>query len=575
MSPRNRRPSLLSTITDKALALPPATTEARVTRDLAVPMADGVVLLGDLHQPVGQVAAGPVVLIRLPYGRAGLSGHLHGRTLARRGLQVFIQSTRGTFGSGGHFRPMTAEHDDGLVTLAWVREQPWCDGRVATIGGSYYGHTQWALAPYADPPLECSSLHVTASRFTATFYEGGAPSIRQALGWSANIGLQERRNPLTWLLATPLDNRKIDRALRRLPLQAADAVVTGAPVEFWRDFVAHGEPGDGFWQVANHDEADLTRMPPVTMVSGWWDLFIRDQLHDYAALRAAGIDARIRVGPWIHGEPAEMKAIVQSDIEWLGHHLLGGPAPQGAPVQVTLLGTDTWLEFESWPPPGLEDLTLHLLPRGGLGDAPASGGDARATGEVASALTSSFTYDPVDPTPTAGGPLLSPPGKQADQSAIESRSDVLVFTGQPLPADLDIVGSTRAQVHIRSELPFADVHVRLCDVDEKGVSRNIVDGIRRVDPRTMEAPDLMPADDGSVRIDLELFPTAYRVRQGHRLRVQIAGGAFPRFARNHGTGEPFGTATALRRNRIEILHDESHPSGVVIPTRQGAAPDGG
>jgi len=68
MSPRNRRPSLLSTITDKALALPPATTEARVTRDLAVPMADGVVLLGDLHQPVGQVAAGPVVLIRLPHG---------------------------------------------------------------------------------------------------------------------------------------------------------------------------------------------------------------------------------------------------------------------------------------------------------------------------------------------------------------------------------------------------------------------------------------------------------------------------------------------------------------------------
>ena len=97
-------------------------------------------------------------------------------------LQVFIQSTRGTFGSGGHFRPMTTEHEDGLATLDWVRAQPWCDGRVAMTGASYFGHTQWAIAAYADPPLECISPHITASHFTRTFYEGGAPSVITALG---------------------------------------------------------------------------------------------------------------------------------------------------------------------------------------------------------------------------------------------------------------------------------------------------------------------------------------------------------------------------------------------------------
>ena len=79
--------------------------------------------------------------------------------LARRGFQVFVQSTRGTFGSGGQFRPSPATSrrvDDGLATMAWLREQAWCDGRVSMTGASYLGHTQWAVAPYVDPPLESS-----------------------------------------------------------------------------------------------------------------------------------------------------------------------------------------------------------------------------------------------------------------------------------------------------------------------------------------------------------------------------------------------------------------------------------
>ncbi len=110
-------------LADAALGLPLRATPFAVERDLAAPMPDGVSLLGDLYRPVGASGPLPVVLIRLPYGRAGANGQFLGASLARRGFQVFMQSNRGTFGSGGHFRPFTTEHEDGLATVAWLREQ--------------------------------------------------------------------------------------------------------------------------------------------------------------------------------------------------------------------------------------------------------------------------------------------------------------------------------------------------------------------------------------------------------------------------------------------------------------------
>jgi len=154
---------------------------------------------------------------------------------------VFIQSTRGTFGSGGLFRPFTTEREDGLATLAWLRGQPWCEGEVATTGASYLGHTQWAVAPYADPPLRSVSLHVTAAKITAAFYRHGVPGLPNALTWTGLIGTQERG--LTGAIPNPRQLARLKRAFRKVPLQAADVDVTGAPVTFWRDFTGTRLPG--------------------------------------------------------------------------------------------------------------------------------------------------------------------------------------------------------------------------------------------------------------------------------------------------------------------------------------------
>jgi uncharacterized protein len=120
-------------------------------------------------------------------------------------------------------------------------------------------------------------------------------------------------------------------------------------------------------------------------------------------------------------------------------------------------------------------------------------------------------------------------------------------------------------VYVRPSRPYADVFVRLCDVDPDGVSRNVVDGIRRLDPRTLDAPDVEAGPDGVLAVRVELFPTGYRFRAGHRLRVQVAGGAFPRYARNMGTAEPFATATTGHRCDIEVFHDATRPSQITLP----------
>lgn len=518
-------------------------------RDLRVPLSDGVVLLADLYRAPGPLRPRPTVLMRTPYGRDGL-GSIIGSLLARRGFQVLVQSTRGTFGSGGQFRPFLHESSDGLNTLAWVRGQDWCDGRVSMVGPSYVGHTQWAVAPYADPGLCSMNADITASEFTSTFYPGGAPGLLNLATWVNQIGRQERIGAVTGFLATPVFSRRKRRAVTSQPLQAADVALTGAPVVFWRDFVEHAEQPREFWAPAEHDGYDAAAMPPVCMVTGWWDLFLDRQLVDFTALQRGGATARITIGPWSHGDRGSLSTIAHEMVHWLGVHLHGGEHDGRAPVRVYVQHADRWTDLPCWPPPEARPTEWYLDAGGGLGpDRPAG-----------TAPPSRFVYDPADPTPTVGGPMLQPPSKQLDNRTVEARDDVRVWTGPPLESDLDLLGPVSAVVYVRTGTGIGDVFVRLCDVGPDGASMNITDAMHRLVPdREATAPD------GTTVVRMTLSPTGYRVRAGHRLRVQVAGAAFPRFARNPGTGERTATAVDGERISYEILHDSEHPSHVVLP----------
>ncbi|MUN38312.1 CocE/NonD family hydrolase [Actinomadura litoris] len=537
--------TVLGRLTERILGLPAASTSATssagagavgVARDLRVPMADGVDLLADLHRPRG---AGPLpaVLVRTPYGRRQALVRVLVGVLARRGFQVVVQDVRGTGGSGGDFRAFHDERADGLATLAWLRAQPWCDGRVATAGASYLGFAQWALAPYADPPLAAMGLGVTASEMVGSFYPGGALSLHNTLVWSSLMGTRDGR-PLTHA-------RRVRRAMRHLPVGEADTAAVGRPEPFFREVTANAERRE-FWDATDHSAAVAATTAPASMVTGWWDLFLRGQLRDFEALQDAGRQPRITIGPWGHDLKA-LRAVLLDQVSWLDAHLHGdAAAPRRAPVRLHLQGAGRWLDVERWPPPGTEPTPLHLS-HVLTWDGDASGAEPLA-----------FTYDALDPTPSVGGPLLAPGrGGQRDNTRLERRGDVAVLTGAVLDRDLDLIGPVSAVIHVRTSTGHGDLFVRLSDVDPRGVSRNVTDGVLRIG-----AP-------GIVRAEVEMRPTAYRFRRGHRLRVLLAGGAFPRFARNHGRGEPAGRAVASRRVRFEVHRDADHPSSLLLPVWRG------
>ena len=144
--PRSQR--VLDKVMDRWSHLPAPTSGYTITRDLRIPARDGVDLLADLYEPTG--AAAGTILVRSPYGWSAPIAAFTGGVFARRGYRVLLARCRGTFGSGGTFDPMVHEVDDGADTVAWMREQPWFDGRFATYGASYMGFTQWALL--MDPP---------------------------------------------------------------------------------------------------------------------------------------------------------------------------------------------------------------------------------------------------------------------------------------------------------------------------------------------------------------------------------------------------------------------------------------
>ena len=186
--------SAASEILARRMRLPRARTRDVVCiRDLAVPMDDGAVLLADRW--VARDSDGhqqPTVLVRSPYGRRDLVGLIFGRLPAERGLQVVIQSVRGTFGSEGAFSPFD-ERADGLATLRWLREQPWHRGRIGMLGPSYLGLVQWAVASEAGDDLAALSIDVSASQFHGQTFAGGALSLETAASWMALVAAQERR----------------------------------------------------------------------------------------------------------------------------------------------------------------------------------------------------------------------------------------------------------------------------------------------------------------------------------------------------------------------------------------------
>jgi putative CocE/NonD family hydrolase len=533
--------------------LPPAITrDISVQQDLGVPTPDGTVLWADRYFSRNDDRA-PIVLLRTPYGRRGLAGII-GRTYAERGFQAVVQSVRGTFGSGGEFDPFHHEASDGRATLEWLAAQPWFGGSVGMAGPSYLGFVQWAVAGDAPDSLKALAIQVSASQFRDLVYPGGSFSLDTGLSWIHTVHNQER--PL-WrnLPSILLERRRLAPAFAHLPLRETDRMVTGERVPYFQDWLVHEQPGDPFWKEIDHSGHMDTVSPAVGLVGGWYDLFLPQQLEDYRALRAAGKQPYLTIGPWTHASPGLLLGTgLKEDFVWLDAHLRGETSQLRAlPVRLYVMGAKRWIDLPDWPPPSAPE--PHYLHPGGTlspNPPPASPPDR-------------YRYDPANPTPAVGGVVLGPHAGAKDNRKLEARSDVLTYTGEPLQDDLQVVGPVSAELYVRSSLEHTDFFTRLCDVHPNGRSINVCDGLQRLEPGQVE-----PAGDGTVRVQIELWPTAHRFAAGHRLRLQVSSGAHPRFARNPGSGEALASATRLEPAQQEIFHDPEHPSAVVLPVLSSA-----
>jgi uncharacterized protein len=531
--------SLFSAAAARALGLPPATNH--VLRELAVrlPAADGVELVTDLYL-AAPLEPRPTVLIRSPCGRSRLVwGGLAG-LFAERGYHAVIQSCRGTFGSGGRL-DFHAEASDGREAADWIVSQRWSNGEIGTFGPSYLSFVQWALASTRPPQLKAMAIQIMSADRSRTYYPGGAFALDNALTWSYQMAHQED-GALGGLLTMLRQRRALEPAFRHLPLLTADEVATGRAVPFYRDWVTH-QPGDEFWRELDFAPLLDEHQVPTSFVGGWYDYCLPYMLEEHGRLAAGGRDVQLVVGPWRHSSAAGGIAGFREALAWFDVHLKRDAGRRSsARVRVAMMGAWRldWRELESWPPRAAQ-VAWHLQPGVGL-----------APGVPPPSEPDRFRYDPADPTPAVGGTSLSSNSGPRDNRALESRADVLTYTSDPLLADLEVTGPVRAELHLESSTEHFDVFARLCDVDLRGRSTNLCDGILSCGPSTARP------------VCVDLWPTAYRFAAGHRVRLQVSGGSHPRFARNLGTGEPLATATALAVSDRIVFHDPERPSRLLL-----------
>jgi putative CocE/NonD family hydrolase len=223
------------------------------------------------------------------------------------------------------------------------------------------------------------------------------------------------------------------------------------------------------------------------------------------------------------------------------------------PVQLFVMGENRWRAAEAYPWPGTRYISWYLH----------EGGQLNLTEPAGAEAAESYVYDPAEPTPTLGGCTLNIPGGPFDQRPIEDRC--LIYTSEPLPQDVTIIGNVTCILHAMSSAPDTDWVVRLTDVDPDGFSRLLCDGILRARYRNDAAQPELLTPQQVYEFVVDLWDTANTFKAGHRLRVAVTSSCFPRFDRNLNTGGLFGMEAQGQVAINTVFHDAMRPSRIILP----------
>ena len=609
--------------------------EMAVTRDLMVPMRDRVRLATDLYRPArnGTAVAErfPVILERTPYDKTADSRSERTPAVARpksraevaaffvrRGYIVIYQDCRGRHASEGEFVKYLSDGDDGYDTCAWILAQPWCNGRIGTMGLSYAAHTQGALGSAGAPGV--AAMFLDSGGFSNAYQggirQGGAFELKQAT-WAFNQALESHEveaDPRRHAAMKAIDIREW---FRRMPWRRGDSPVSLAPEyeDYLFDQWEHGE-FDGFWkQLGLYAQGFYDRFSDAAMVhmSSWYDPYPRTATENYIGLsRRKRGPVRLILGPWTHGDRqltwagdvdfgprATLDGNLAADfltlrLQWFDRWLrqIENGVEREPAVRLFVMGGGTgrknsagrldhggsWRAEPDWPLPDTR-WTPYYFHRSGL-LAPARPGESAGFRE--------YLYDPGSPVPTIGGTVTSGQpvmvggafdqregprffGSREPYRPLAERADVLVFETPPLEEEAEVTGPIVVNLWVSSTAPDTDFTAKLIDVYPAsadypaGFAMNLTDGILRARYRSSwERPE--PMTPGTLYpIRIEAFPTSNRFVRGHRIRVDISSSNFPHFDANPNTGEPEGRSRSQQAATNRIYLDADRPSHVVLP----------
>lgn len=554
------------------------------TRDVAVPMRDGVVLRADVLRPAGD-GPFPVLVYRTPYGKDdALKGYSLFRKAAERGYAVVIQDVRGRYASDGEYVAYQQEGRDGYDTIEWAAGQPWSNGSVGTFGLSYPGAVQWLAAVESPPHLKAMVPAMTFASPRIFFYGGGVWDNSWSLWIWYNIAphLRRRKN-----VAGPQTDEEAEREWPNvgerirfhLPLLELPDFKTLTP--WYYEWMRH-EPTDRWWDWAELRGKYTRTTAAVLNISGWHDEAYgpHGATTNFVGLSAARtgqpLRAKLIVGPWAHGIGGMSRAKVgereigpdshmdydETVLRWMDHHVRGiaNGVDGEPPVRVFVMGDNRWREADQWPIPGTRPDTLYFRAKGQGPGAVGLLGDTRPPGARSS---TSFMSDPAKPVTD---PYADRSGAH-DYRELASRPDVLTFETPPLENDTEVIGTIEALVHVSTDGRDLDLWVKVMDVAPDGTTYNLMspglDVIRASYRDTTARSLLAPGRVYPLRLDNLL--TANTFKKGHRIRVYLSTTFFPHFSRNLQTGELETTSARSRSARVTVHHDARYPSRIILP----------
>ncbi|MFC5863839.1 CocE/NonD family hydrolase [Acidicapsa dinghuensis] len=557
-------------------------------RNVPMRTRDGVVLRADVYRPLTG-GTHPVLLQRTPYNKDG--GVQFALEAVDRGYMVVIQDVRGRYASDGDWYPFKNEMNDGYDAVEWAAGLPGSNGKVGMWGGSYVGATQMLAAVTHPPHLAGICPVVTASNYHENWtYQGGAFEQWFNESWTSGLSqdtldrkIRRESKPADDVNVLPLTQYPVLQS----KMQTGSVETSRELAPYFEDWAKHTEYDDYWKQWAIAERYGEIRVPALT-VAAWYDIFQGGSVRNYMGMRdhAGTEEARNgqrllivigghagggrKIGAVDFGDAAAEYDEGKVTLDWYDYLLQGKQNEFARPDRVKLfvMGDNKWRWEKDWPLERAKETKFYLHSDG---KANSSAGDGKLSlTEAAKETADSFVYDPAKPVPTTGGPLCCGPfngmlGPQ-NQSTVEDRKDVLVYTTAPLDHDVEVTGQVKLELYAKSSAVDTDFTGKLVDVGPDGFAKNLTEGILRAKYResTLGAAELMKPGE-VYKFEIDLWSTSNVFKKGHSIRLEVSSSNFPRFDRNLNTGKSASESAAMVKATNTILHDAAHESVLVLP----------